>query len=489
MVLYMPLGILALLASSFLSLQLFRVAIVERTIAQLSSINMLKKIQVEEVLGRGHIRSSEGVLDNRITRILSERTGMGLTGESYLISNHGFLASQSRFLDERNTKNLKVLTRASREGLEGFHGKGVYPDYRGIEVIGVFSPILSEGQYWVLVSEIDLKEALIPVLRFRNYLIYTAIAVSGFWFLISFWISFRLSARIMSVNRFIEQVATGDLTGAIPETEEGDEISAISRSMGRLVDSLSSISGFAEQIGRGNFGASYQSQGPQDSLGNAILKMRSDLIHLTEKEGILMRQKTTALLEGEERERKRIAMDLHDGLGQQLTALRFKLASLNSIPPDVLGLLEDCVIELRRISNNVMPSVLFDFGLEAGLNLLASNTQSLTGLKVRVDYFKSENSSQLPFEILTSLYRIAQEGLNNAVKHAQAQFVFIRVEKNEDEIKLSILDDGSGFYTEKIASGKGLVNMQERTKLLNGSFHLSSSPLEGTRIEVVLPLR
>jgi len=484
---FIPLGLIALVGTSIFSWQVVKKAVGERTLAQLTSVNILKKIQIEEYLKNRSFKDQFRV-DERIQSILIERTGMGKTGESYLVNSASLLISESRFLGPDFIGKIKIETQATEKGLKGSFGLGIYPDYRNVLVYSVYNPIGPKNE-WVLISEIDEEEAMLPAQKFHYAIITILFLVAAGWTFAIYLISNQLSGRIVSLKGLIEKLSKGNLKLEVPKTVSSDEIDLITQSISTLIDGLKSTSEFAQKIGLGDFKASYQPLGPEDALGNAILKMRHDLLELTEKETILLRQKTFALLEGEEKERKRIAMDLHDGLGQLLTALRFKMDTIEAIPLDLRNLLEECIVEVKRISQNLMPSVLVDFGLEAALNQLASNTARLAGIEVVVDYFKTEEAKTLSFELSTSIYRIVQEALNNGIKHAQANKINIQVEKDSEAIRLRILDDGEGFLaTTEQQKGKGIENMRERTTILNGSFELISVLNKGTEIRIMLPL-
>ncbi|MFN8415983.1 MAG: histidine kinase [Cytophagaceae bacterium] len=209
--------------------------------------------------------------------------------------------------------------------------------------------------------------------------------------------------------------------------------------------------------------------------------------------------RTVSVLEGQERERRKIARELHDGLGQMLTALRFNIQAMGE-PSDEeeKGLLKqiknaivDIIQEVRRISFDLMPSVLHDFGLAAGLHHLCERmTANVKTVNISYTGIESIQRYEKNFEI--NLYRIAQEAMNNALKYAEPKEVIIDMQIIGNELILVIEDDGNGFIPsdkKKIdGSGRGLTNIKERVNLLNGNIIFNSIIGEGTSIRVEVPL-
>jgi PAS domain S-box-containing protein len=209
--------------------------------------------------------------------------------------------------------------------------------------------------------------------------------------------------------------------------------------------------------------------------------------------------RTVSVLEGQERERRKIARELHDGLGQMLTALRFNIQAMTEpSEEDEKGLLNqikssivDIIQEVRRISFDLMPNVLHDFGLAAGLHHLCERmTSNAKNVMIRYTGMESIERYEKNFEI--NLYRIAQEAMNNALKYAEPKEINIDMQIIGSELILIIEDDGNGFIPsdkKKIdGSGRGLTNIKERVNLLNGNIIFNSIIGEGTSVRVEVPL-
>jgi signal transduction histidine kinase len=202
------------------------------------------------------------------------------------------------------------------------------------------------------------------------------------------------------------------------------------------------------------------------------------------------------LMSAQEDERRRIARDLHDEIGQALTSLLIGLrtvvdaATLEAArgrAEDLRRIAVSTLEEVRRLARGLRPSVLDDLGLAAALERYAADYAQSHGVEVKVE--ADPEGHRLPEEIETALYRIAQEALTNTAKHATAEHVRIVVERQPGGVRLLVVDDGRGFACpEPDADGHlGLSGMRERAALLNGSVVVESDPGEGTRILVNIP--
>lgn len=208
--------------------------------------------------------------------------------------------------------------------------------------------------------------------------------------------------------------------------------------------------------------------------------------------------KAASLMEGQEEERKRLARELHDGVGQMLTGLKLLVGRLKKTPPDagsyktrleeVSVSIQEIIIATRQISHNVMPDTLVDYGLAAALEALVGQVRQAAASELALEI------DGTPFRLIPAheiaLYRIAQEALVNALKHARAGIISIVLHFDNDSLTMEIRDNGSGFSAEKILDWQnaGLENMQTRARLIKADFSLDSEPEKGTRILVTLRL-
>ncbi len=209
------------------------------------------------------------------------------------------------------------------------------------------------------------------------------------------------------------------------------------------------------------------------------------------------------LIEGQEEERKRLARELHDGLGQMLTALKLGIENVGThasftekgfkAMEDLKSLIGQTIQETRTISFNLMPAVLSDFGIASALKLLTAQTASSTG--ANITFTSNFNGERLPKNIEVGMYRIAQEGIHNAIKYAQARRITVELVTRIKYVHLVIADNGKGFEfenvhadTEQNGIAHGIYNMQERAQMINGLMKIDSRPGKGTKIHFKLPM-
>ncbi len=205
-----------------------------------------------------------------------------------------------------------------------------------------------------------------------------------------------------------------------------------------------------------------------------------------------------AVFDATEEERKRIAKDLHDGIGQQLSGLKLNWAGLGAkidqSSPDLShqiqelsDVLDDACKEVRSISHQMMPRALQQRGLLPALQDLLKKTLSLTPIKYKLEHFKVEN---IRFEerIEISVYRITQELLNNIIKHSQADEVLVQLFINKKHLILIIEDNGKGFNANQEKDGIGLMNISSRINTINGEVIWEPGPQAGTVATIRIPL-
>jgi signal transduction histidine kinase len=206
----------------------------------------------------------------------------------------------------------------------------------------------------------------------------------------------------------------------------------------------------------------------------------------------------TRLIGAQEEERKRIARDLHDELGQQLTALRLKLQNARKVSTDEMmnGRLAEMQLIARQIDDGVdflacelRPTVLDDLGLFVALDKYVGEWSHYSGVRAEL-LGSSLKKTRFRPEVEMNLYRIVQEALNNVHKHAGAKSVEVMLERRENLIVLIIADNGKGFVPEdkdNRSNGMGLIGMRKRAALIGGTLEIESAPDEGTSIYVHIP--
>ena len=210
-----------------------------------------------------------------------------------------------------------------------------------------------------------------------------------------------------------------------------------------------------------------------------------------------MRRLASQVISAQDGERSRIARELHDSTAQSLAALVLQIgAAARDCPDSSLGarlgeirMLAGAVLEeVRTLSHAVYPRVLEDLGLDAALEWLARNTEASSGLEIAVS--TTGDVSVIPPSAAAVLYRVAQEALSNAVRHAEAGAVALTVDADGAVATLEVADDGRGFDQKEAESrrpGMGLFSMRERVALADGRLDIISAPGTGTRVIASVP--
>lgn len=202
----------------------------------------------------------------------------------------------------------------------------------------------------------------------------------------------------------------------------------------------------------------------------------------------------TAMLDGQEQERGRLARDLHDGLGGLLSGTKLHLSHISE-QSDVFSKrqlsksieqIDIAVDELRRVAHNLMPDLLQNYGLEEALTDYASR-MSNDSTEIHVQFLHYRNPMDKDQELIT--YRVIQELVNNAVKHASPHQVIIQIVEEELRYMVTVEDDGKGFDIDNIknTNSAGLHNINSRVRFLSGNLHIQSSVTLGTSVEFEFP--
>ena len=210
----------------------------------------------------------------------------------------------------------------------------------------------------------------------------------------------------------------------------------------------------------------------------------------------LEKQRFKAVIEAEEKERVRIAKELHDGLGQILSTAKLNVAGLEGnvdkedevLVNNSMNLIDDAVKEVRNISHNMMPVALTNSGLIPALEQLISKMNDSGLLTVESSFINMDARLNSSTEI--AVYRVIQEVLNNMIKHSKADKITVFLEKVSDRLNIKITDNGVGFDTNTIKESKGIgwKNIFSRVSLLNGNVDVDSSPGKGTNLLVSVPV-
>lgn len=210
-----------------------------------------------------------------------------------------------------------------------------------------------------------------------------------------------------------------------------------------------------------------------------------------------LKRLSARLVEAQEIERQALSRELHDQVGQTLTALKIDVAraeqKLDPSQKEIADRLrrarqgaEETLEIIRRLSMLLRPSMLDDIGLSAALSWYAKQFSENTG--IRVSLTDDGSADTLPDSHKTSLYRIVQEALTNCARHAEARTAHIHLTSNEDTYVLRIEDDGKGFDPANRPRGLGMIGIQERIEEMNGVLKVVSAPGSGAKISVTIPV-
>jgi len=228
----------------------------------------------------------------------------------------------------------------------------------------------------------------------------------------------------------------------------------------------------------------------------AIISDVSERKRAQERHAVLSRKALMA----QEDERARVSRELHDELGQLLTAVRFELGLLQTRPAfssddatslrNAIDIVEKAAEELRRICKGLRPPLLDDLGIGPAAELLLNEFEERTGIEIQLDLQLADEGLTIPAETSLAVYRILQEALNNVGRHAGAKRVAVSLLHEIAELRLSVYDDGKGFEMSQLSAsaGSGIVGMQERAHLVRATLEVRSVPDEGTRVELSVPV-
>lgn len=198
-----------------------------------------------------------------------------------------------------------------------------------------------------------------------------------------------------------------------------------------------------------------------------------------------------SMVAGEEAERTRLARELHDSLGGMLSTIKLALGKSSAIPgvAQATDLVDRASQELRRIAQNMIPEALDRFGLTAALEDLVSEWTVHTDQHIDFQHFGVDETN-LPTNLALTIYRVIQELIHNAIKHAQAGEILVQLMQHDDHVHITVEDDGVGFdpQTSDVRTGMGLKNLQSRLGYWEGKLDIESKPGEGTTLTVHIPL-
>jgi len=381
--------------------------------------------------------------------------GLGKSGEVYLVGPDLLMRSESRFY-KKSIMRLPIKTKTVENAYKYLEGTQVNNDYRGISTLASYSRLVLPGLDWVIIAEIDRKEAMKPVYKLANEIVFLSIFITLILFIVAYIISQTIARPIIELKNATIKVQKGDLDSVL-HIKSNDELGELTENFNLMTSQL-----------------------------------KAQQLDIKEREARMF----SSFIDGQEDERQRLSRELHDGLGQLIIATKLKTESMVNTVSGInsesivrlRSMFDSLVDEVRGISNNLMPPVLQEFGLEIALNQICNEIARHSQIKVIFD--SQMPAGELDMRLTTYTFRIAQEALNNAVKHAGASEIIMTLIGNEKMINLMVQDDGVGINLADPCNqnGRGLNSMCERVKLLNGLIDISKGENKGTIVSVKIPL-
>lgn len=520
----------------------FKKALDKQVLSQLSSIERLKRIHIEKLIKERWLNfkdneyskflknvtypqientlNSEGIYDvshltkekkvliafvkkdtknktikylnnKEIQSILDERTGMGKSGETYLVGPDQKLRSQSRFFKKSAPLTLRVPDKSFTFLKNNKkNNRKIIKDYRNQMVYSAYYNIKISQIEWIITSEIDVAEVIVPLRNLKFKLLLIALIIFGFSTILGVFITKNITKPLQKIQNSIKRLQLGDYTQNIESNSHFIEIHQILLSLTSLQHTLHNAVLFSIEIGNMNLTTHYNIENKTDLLGLSLIKMREQLITYQSKIVQLNNLQKQNLIKGQEMERKRLAQELHDGIGPLLTSLKFAIEIIDFDPTkkiELKKLLDTTIEETRKITFDLMPSTLLDFGIGITLETYIQLIQQSTPIQIQFNNSTKDIKSKINTEVALTLYRICQELINNSLKHSKATNIKFSITEFKDRVSLYYFDNGIGFNENEIKYGYGIKNIKERVEIFNGFFDMQTEKNNFT-IEIEIPL-
>ncbi len=379
-------------------------------------------------------------------------------GDMYVVNNSNLMITGSRLVEDYIFKQV-VDTESVRTAFNNRTGMiGIYPNYKGVQTLGASKYLEEMG--WVILAEKNVSEAFAPIASMKNYVVIMGTAGVIVLIVIAIYLSLTVTGPINKLVESARTIADGDLTKRIKVKDKGE--------IGHLANSF--------DIMRVELNKSFRNSD----------RHRKELQHLSERIVLI-----------QEEERNKLSRELHDQTGQALIALKTNLEVIDKLlPKDAYGprkwldesknFLIETIHEIRNISFALKPPMLDELGLvptiESFSKEFSARTEIIVNVKSNIKDGKLHSNTEL------SLYRMVQEALTNALKHAEAKTIQINLYHEGPKLVLSIEDDGNGFNIEKMGQdeitehGIGLLGMRERFASAGADFQVYSAIGKGTKL-------
>ncbi|MFI5250843.1 MAG: histidine kinase [Bacteroidota bacterium] len=444
---------------------------------------------------------------NLINRVMTsdnnwKAEGLEETGETYIVGEDFRMRTDSRFFiqepheyfqrllkigtDSSIIQKIKsqatsiliqeVRTTATIEALQGKTNTKIIGDYRSIPVLSSYTLLKIPDVHWVILAEIDVSEAFGSVFILRERLILLGLIILLIAALVVEVISRTISSPILSLAKATEKFGKGDLTFRA-KVESDDEIGLLARTFNRMTESI---------------------------MQNTVHLQREIVERKRAEDEVKLSRERLRNLSGHlqtvrEEERKGIAREIHDELGQSLTTLKLNLALLKErFGPDdqeslrkvssMVELIDATIKSVKRMITALRPRLLDDLGLPAAIEWQVGEFQDRTGISCTL--LIHPEHIDLDSDRSTAIFRILQETLTNILRHADAKKVSVNLIDRGETLELSVSDDGRGITDEQLNDPRsfGLIGIRERAYYWGGTVDIQGVQNQGTSIKVRLPI-
>jgi signal transduction histidine kinase len=405
--------------------------------------------------------TADTAIYNRFTEVSARPSSQKIAGYfNYFFTNYTADSSLTADLwwkvSDKVNEDLKLLINNQREDVRN-------------KLTGVMEAEKKSLDRYILYMIITI----VLILIITNYAIYTITSMLN---------------EIRSATRKISSGITGITFSKYPR----DVIGSLVKSIIYIDRNNQQLARAAESIGKGNFHTEVKPRSKQDVLGNAIEHMKEDLAKYTNELKHKQQELTKAVLNGQEKERSRLGLELHDNINQLLTAARLYISHMQRMPEEreelmvkTKEIIHMAIEEIRKLSKILVQPALQINDLNNSINELAKDMLIGTGISFTFNT-NGIADKNIPDEMKVTLYRIVQEQLNNIIKYAEADIVIVSIEQNGDQIRLTIQDDGKGFDPEAARRGIGLSNIFSRAEVFDGNVEIKSAPWQGCQLKVEL---
>jgi signal transduction histidine kinase len=429
-----------------------------------------------------------------------EVSGLGKTVETYIVGPDYKMRNNSRFFIQDTSNYLKQLkkagvsksilsdieknnssilvqevrTEASVAALKGFSDTKIIKDYRGVQVLSSYMPLKIPGLNWVVLAEIDTKEAFASVTSLQENLVMIGLFILLLGGIIAVFISHSVIKPVITLTDTVRRFSKGDLTERT-KVYADDELGLLATTFNNMADEIMR----------------------QTTMLKSELSEREKIEIELKSSREKLSSLSTYLQAAREDERKMIAREIHDELGQALNTLKLKMAMLKDYIAaedtqpllsiaDINELIDNVIKVVKKLITELRPQLLDDLGLSAAIEWYITEFEKNSGIKCFI-FFENEEFNFNP-EMNISIFRIIQESLTNVARHSGATKVDINYYETKESFIFSIIDNGIGIKPSDLTGSHsfGIIGMKERIKYWKGDISFSGKD-SGTTITVSIP--